>query len=129
LTGLTANVSVDVHLNNVLLGSDCVIGPLDETLTPAITSGGSADDPQLGWTADPISMKSTVDVPGATGCGIAGILDGIINATMGLPSSSSSNALALNGILNLGIGINPSNTPASNGTAILQKLNQDLKAK
>ncbi len=114
LAGFKATVTVNIHLNNALLGSDCVIGPVTETLSPTFTSNSPSDDPNLdhGWYARNASVTSDVAVPAATGCGPFGILDGIINGLMGFPSSSG-NTVSLPLILRFGGGTNPSDSVAS----------------
>ncbi|GAB3964316.1 hypothetical protein GCM10029978_024510 [Actinoallomurus acanthiterrae] len=102
--GLQATAQLNVHLNNTLLGDNCVIGPITAKLGPADRSGGSAHDPQLGWQPLNVEIKDdTIAVPKAAGCGLAGILDGVINSTMGLPSTSG-NTLDLTAILSVGAG-------------------------
>jgi streptogramin lyase len=106
--GLQAAAKLNIHLNNPLLGSSCVIGPLAVNLSPQTLDTTTIYDPQLGWEPIPVAINdSTVAVPAATGCGIGGILDGVINYTMGLPSKSGNNVITLRGILSLGVGLNP----------------------
>lgn len=105
--GLQATASLDIHLNNQLLGPACVIGPITTALAPADQSGGSAHDPQLGWQPLNVGIKDgTLSVPKAHGCGLGGILDGVINSTMGLPSASG-NSIDLPAILSVGAGAHP----------------------
>ncbi|MCP2335533.1 Vgb family protein [Actinomadura rupiterrae] len=115
--GLGAKLSLNLKLNNPLLGSSCVIGPVNAALEPQMTAGGLASDPALGWSAGPVSIKSQVAVPSAKGCGPGGILNGVINQLMGLPSDASKNSLTLNGIFSLGAGTNPSNLSSMRATS------------
>ncbi|MCO5994196.1 Vgb family protein [Actinoallomurus rhizosphaericola] len=103
-SGLQATATLNIQLNNQLLGGGCVIGPITASLAPADRSGGSVHDPQLGWQPLNVEIKdNTLSVPKAHGCGIGGILDGVINSTMGLPSASG-NSLDLPAILSVGAG-------------------------
>ncbi|MCP9982322.1 Vgb family protein [Actinomadura madurae] len=109
--GLGAKASLNVHLNNQLLGATCVIGPIEADLAPAFRTGGLAINPAMSWGAAQIAIDAPVAVPAAKGCGPFGILDGVINQMMGLPSPASENSMNLTGIISLAAGINPSNTP------------------
>ncbi|SPT59679.1 hypothetical protein [Actinomadura madurae] len=111
--GLGAKASLNVHLNNQLLGATCVIGPIEADLAPAFRTGGLAINPAMSWGAAQIAIDAPVAVPAAKGCGPFGILDGVINQMMGLPSPASENSMNLTGIISLAAGINPSNTPES----------------
>ncbi|WP_026415502.1 virginiamycin B lyase family protein [Actinomadura oligospora] len=107
--GLGARLSLNLKLNNPLLGDSCVIGPVNASLEPQMTAGGMTSDPALGWNAGPVSIKAPVSVPSAKGCGPFGILNGVINQLMGLPSGASKNMMTLNGIFSMAAGTNPSN--------------------
>ncbi|QKG24945.1 virginiamycin B lyase family protein [Actinomadura verrucosospora] len=106
-----AKASLNIHLNNQLLGSSCVIGPLDASLSPAFTAGAPTFDDAVSWIVGKVSISAPVAVPAAKGCGPFGILDGVINQMMALPSPASKNSMALTGVLSLAGGINPSNVP------------------
>jgi streptogramin lyase len=104
--GIAATATVNIHLNNTLLGSNCVIGPITEKLAPTPRSGGALTDLSLNWQPQTVELKdNTFTVPAASGCGIGGILDGIINSTMGLPSAAGSNSLDLPAVLSIGPGL------------------------
>jgi streptogramin lyase len=109
--GFGAKASLNIHLNNQLLGSSCVIGPLDASLSPAFTAGTPTFDDAISWIAGQVSIDAPVAVPAAKGCGPFGILDGVINQMMGLPSPASKNSMSLTGVLSLATGINQSNVP------------------
>jgi hypothetical protein len=128
--GIQATAQLNVHLGNQLLGSNCVIGPITTSLTPTVLVPGGAGDPSLGWSPYPIQINNKIAVPAAKGCGPASILDGVINQMMGLPSSSANNAMNLVGVMSLGAGINPADTPALRSTAstsVLSKLVAGLR--
>lgn len=109
--GIGAKASLNIHLNNQLLGSSCVIGPLNASLSPTFSAGSPAFDDSISWIAAQVSINAPVAVPAAKGCGPFGILDGVINQMMGLPSPESKNSMSLTGVLSLAGGINPSNVP------------------
>jgi hypothetical protein len=103
---------VMIHLQNPLLGPGCYVGsdndPIvlhPENLTTPVVNLGRFD---ANGTPDPsdgvmLSISSTggtqgdssFAVPGATGCGLAGVLDGAVDLKQGLPSPSG-NDLVLN---------------------------------
>jgi len=90
-------VPVKVHLHNLVLGPNCYIGSnanpivlnLVETANSApVTSGiGNAIVVSGVEVAD-----DTFAVPGASGCGLLGLLDPILDLKVGLPSPSGKNA-------------------------------------
>ncbi len=90
-------VPVKVHLHNLVLGPNCYIGSnahpivlnLIETANSApVTSGvGNAIVVTGIEVAD-----DTFAVPGASGCGLLGLLDPVLNLKVGLPSPSGKNS-------------------------------------
>jgi hypothetical protein len=103
---------VKVKLENPLFGSECYIGsnkePITLNLTTGPTSGGPTGKPGTqvekeggGILAiNGVSLVSnTFTAPKASGCGLFGILDGLINEKIGLPSSK--NTAVLNGSVEL----------------------------
>ncbi|MFB4303243.1 hypothetical protein [Actinomadura sp. NTSP31] len=106
-TGSTfeATATVTIHLNNTLLGSGCTIGPVTQKLNPVSEQGGAPQDPQLGWQPQIVRIKdNTFTVPAAKGCGLGGILNGLINSTIGLPSTSGQSSIDLPAVLSIGGG-------------------------
>jgi len=106
--GTALTLPIKVHLENPLLGSECYIGstkePIKLELTTGATSGGPTGKPGTQTTKEggkilEISgvslVGNTFTAPKATGCGVLGILDGILNEKIGLPSSK--NTAVLNG--------------------------------
>ena len=106
--GTALTLPVKVKLENPLLGSECYIGsnkePIKLELTTGATSGGPTGKPGTQTTKESgrilvisgVSLVSnTFTAPKATGCGLFGILDGILNEKLGLPSSK--NTAVLNG--------------------------------
>jgi len=107
-TALT--LPVKVKLENPLLGSECYIGsnkePITINLTTGATSGGPTGKPGTKTTKEEggilvisgVSLVSnTFSAPKATGCGLLGILDGILDEKLGLPSAAGKNTAVLNG--------------------------------
>jgi hypothetical protein len=104
-------VPVKVNLDNPILGPNCSIGsdanPI--VLRPAnITRPtGSSARADLNGTPNPQGVltrittqatqgDSTFAVPGASGCGLLGVLNEAVNLQQGLPSPSGNNHLVLN---------------------------------
>ena len=105
-------IPVKIHLENSLLGSGCYLGsnssPIllhpENTTAPSL----SVDLFDADGTPDPTGVMEAVDetgttqsdtsaaIPGATGCGLLGILNSAINLKTGLPSAAGSNAFTLN---------------------------------
>jgi hypothetical protein len=108
--GTALNLPVKVKLENPLFGSECYVGstsePLDIDLTTGATSGGPTGKPgtkkikEEGGIVEisEVSLVSnTFKAPGASGCGPFGLLDGIIDEKIGLPSAAGKNVAVLNG--------------------------------
>jgi hypothetical protein len=106
--GTALTLPIKVHLENPLLGSECYIGsnkePITLNLTTGATSGGPTGKPGTQSTSEgggilTISgtslVSNTFTAPKATGCGLLGLLDGIIDSKIGLPSTK--NTAVLNG--------------------------------
>jgi len=106
--GTALTLPIKVHLENPLLGSECYIGstkePIKLELTTGATTGGPTGKPGTKTTKEEggivvisgVSLVgNTFTAPKATGCGLLGILDGILNEKIGLPSSK--NTAVLNG--------------------------------
>jgi len=101
---------VKVKLENPLLGSECYIGsnssPITINLTTGATVGGPTGKPgtlttseegELATISGVSLVSNTFSAPGASGCGLFGLLDGIINEKLGLPSAAGKNVAVLNG--------------------------------
>src|ERR1700733_6082000 len=110
--GTALTLPVKVKLETPLLGSECYIGsnkePINIELTTGATSGGPTGKPGTKTTKEEggiveisgVSLVSnTFTAPKATGCGLFGILDGIVNEKLGLPSTK--NVAVLNGYVEI----------------------------
>jgi hypothetical protein len=106
--GTALTLPVKVKLENPLFGSECYIGsnkePITLNLTTGATTGGPTGKPGEQTSKEEggilvvsgVSLVSnTFTAPKATGCGLLGILDGLINEKIGLPSTK--NTAVLNG--------------------------------
>ncbi|MGC2305543.1 MAG: choice-of-anchor D domain-containing protein [Candidatus Binatus sp.] len=93
-------VPIKVHLNNPTLGSSCYIGSdaspivlnLVETPTssPQLTSGGPGGNAII--VSGVQVADTTFAAPGASGCGLLGALDPVLDLKVGLPSASGNNS-------------------------------------
>jgi hypothetical protein len=110
--GTALTLPIKVKLENPLFGSECYIGsnkePITLNLTTGATTGGPTGKPGTKKTKEEggiaeisgLSLVSnTFTAPKATGCGLLGILDGLINEKIGLPSTK--NTAVLNGKVEL----------------------------
>lgn len=108
-------VPVKIQLSNPLLGSGCFIGtnshPIVLNLTTQATPTGASfdlfdpngtSDPNgtlaLVTESDATVADTTFAVPGASGCGLLGVLDLGLDLKTGLPSPSGNNSLVLNNV-------------------------------
>ena len=105
---------IKIQLQNALLGSNCYIGSDADPilLHPAVTDVFNIKASQSYFATDgtpnakgPLFLleatgvteaDNSFSVPGASGCGLAGVLDAAINLKVGLPSPSGNNSLVLN---------------------------------
>jgi len=108
------SMPVKVHLENRLLGPECYIGSDSEpivlqleNLTPFTSSAfegfeANGSPASEGGTMIRIGLLGSTDgdksfvVPGVSGCGFRGALDGVIDHNAELPSPSGVNALVMN---------------------------------
>jgi hypothetical protein len=109
---------IKIHLSNPLLGPDCFIGSDSSPIVLQPTTGTTSPPPPaqpisgnpgtIGLKGDPNGHKAVViqltgsalvdnsfSVPGATGCGLFGILDPVVNGIFGLPSAGGKNTIIL----------------------------------
>jgi len=110
-SGVALSLPVKVHLENPLLGSSCYIGSNSAPIVIGLTTGKSGtltgSPGTLGFEEEGnivvISKNSLVNgtfaVPTTNGCGLFGLLDGLVNSKLGLPSASGKNQAVLNGTI------------------------------
>jgi hypothetical protein len=108
---------VKVHLSNLLFGDDCYIGSDSSPIVLSPTTGTTAPPaPATPMTGNPGTLAlnsdpngynafqasftnatlvdNTFTVPGATGCGLGGSLDWIIDLAMGLPAGAGKGSVS-----------------------------------
>jgi hypothetical protein len=128
-SGTALSLPVRVHLENPFLGSKCYVGSASNPVTVNLTSGTtSPPPPNKPISGSPgeiegkdegalviVKKNSLVDnafsAPVAEGCGsqilfglFTGIIDGAVDAQLGLPSAAGHNTAILNGQLENAIG-------------------------
>lgn len=107
----TIRLPVKVKLDNPILGSSCYIGsnsnPTNVNLTTGTTSppppntpiSGSIGTPSIGGEPPVLTLTgaTSVDnafpVPGASGCGLFGIVNPLVNLRLRLPSAAGNNTM------------------------------------
>lgn len=102
----TVNLPIRLKLSNPLLGDDCYIGteeePIDITLNGDPDTMGGHQSPIPGDDGNEYAghmyphleaSDSDFAVPGATGCGPFGLLNGLVNLRAGLPSKGGNNSI------------------------------------
>ncbi|MFI9271151.1 hypothetical protein ACIGXM_10630 [Kitasatospora sp. NPDC052896] len=108
---------VKLHLSNLFFGDDCYLGSDTSPIVLRPTTGRTAPPPPaqpmtgspgtISVAGDPNGHHSliasftgaqlvdnTFSVPGATGCGLGGILDPVIDLAMGLPSGAGQGSVS-----------------------------------
>jgi hypothetical protein len=112
-TGTALKLPVKVHLENPLLGSSCYVGSNSSPVIVELTTGTSGS--QKGKRGNQVEagegeildlensslVNNTFAAPGASGCGVLGLLNGVINSRLGLPSGPGGNIAVLNGKIEL----------------------------
>jgi hypothetical protein len=116
IPGATAiTLPVKIQLSNPLLGNSCFIGSNSNPIvlnpqTQVAATNAVSDTFDANGTSDPSGPLSlltvtgatlsdtTFAVPGASGCGLLGVLDPAVDLKQGLPSASGHNSLTLNNV-------------------------------
>ena len=114
-TGLS--LPVKVKIENPLLGNNCYIGsnssPIVVNLTTGETSPPAPNKPIHGKLGEVSTraegeilviknnalVNNSIAVPGASGCGIFGILDPIVDGRLGIPAAAGHNTVILEGTI------------------------------
>ncbi len=106
------SMPIKLHLSNPLIGSSCYIGsnshPVNVNLITGTTSPpppnrpisgrtgtGSFIPPNIAVASGNLDVDNSFAIPGASGCGLFGILNPLINLKLGLPSAAGNNSLAI----------------------------------
>lgn len=105
----TVSLPVKIHLENPILGSSCYIGtngsPAHVNLTTGTTSPPPPNRPisgrlgEVGFNegvltlTDSVSVDNSFAIPGASGCGLLGIIDPLVNLRLKLPSAGGNNTM------------------------------------
>jgi hypothetical protein len=102
--GTALELPVKVKLENTLFGEECYVGSSSDPITLKLTTGasgtlkGTKGTPSTNEEGTILRITGTklVDTgfsaPEAKGCGIFGLLDGIINSKLGLPATTGNTA-------------------------------------
>ena len=110
--GVAMSLPISVSINNVLIGSGCTIGTNSSPVNIALTTGktnppapntpisGSVGTGSFNNGVITITGTKLVDnsfaVPGASGCGLFGVLDPVLNLVAGLPAAAGHNTAIMN---------------------------------
>ncbi|MFI6689003.1 hypothetical protein [Streptomyces sp. NPDC050485] len=130
-------IPVRIHLQNPFLGGSCYLG---STSNPIVLRPRNLTAPALGiqrfganGTADPAGVMNrlsltganqgdaTFAVPGASGCGLAGMLDWAVNLKTGLPSAGGHNSVVLNSASTYLAGLHAPGTVVPNNGKLLSQ--------
>jgi len=101
--GEVVALPIKIRLKNALLGPRCFIGSDADPIVLHLTTEkrGSMQFVPVGETGSLVQMLGGVvvdrsfAVPAATGCGVGGLLNGVVNARQGLPSPAGANSAVL----------------------------------
>jgi hypothetical protein len=110
--GTALDLPIDVSINNVLIGSGCTIGSTSNPIVINLTTGatdppppnqpisgtpgtGSANKKGVITISGTALVDNAFAVPGASGCGLFGILDPALDLVAGLPSAAGHNSAVL----------------------------------
>lgn len=117
--GVALSLPVRLHLNNVILGSNCFIGSKSNPVTFNLTSGTTSppapntpisgavgelefkDEFQLVIIKGNRVVDNAFSAPGAEGCGgsFSSVINPLVNSLLGLPSAAGHNTAILEGSL------------------------------
>jgi hypothetical protein len=105
----TVSLPAKIKLDNPLLGSNCFIGTNSHPARINLTTGTTSPPPpnrpisgRLGTISfsegvltlrDNVVVDNSFSIPGASGCGLLGILNPVIDLKLGLPSAGGNNAM------------------------------------
>ncbi|WP_329461916.1 hypothetical protein [Streptomyces sp. NBC_01431] len=137
-------IPIRIHLQNPLLGGSCYLGSAAQ---PIVLRPQNLNAPALGiqrfdadGTVDATGVMNrlsltganqgdaTFAVPGANGCGLAGLLDWAVNLKTGLPSAAGHNSVVLNSAATYLAGLHaPGTVVPDNGKLLAQYWHSALR--
>ena len=109
--GTALSLPVKVKLENPLLGNQCYIGSNSSPIVVPLTTGTSGSlKGKLGEISSRAEggilvikndslVNNAIAVPGANGCGFAGLLNSIVDDRLQIPAAAGKNKVTLNGTL------------------------------
>ncbi|MFE3185206.1 hypothetical protein ACFXKR_30650 [Streptomyces violascens] len=131
------SIPVRIHLQNPFLGSSCYIGSAAHPIVlrpqnvtaPAfgIKRFDGNGTPNTTGVMNRLSLTgasqtdTTFAVPGASGCGLAGMLDWAVNLKTGLPSAAGNNSVVLDNTSTYLAGLNAPGTVVPNNGRLLSQ--------
>ncbi|MFD9635277.1 hypothetical protein [Streptomyces violascens] len=131
------SIPVRIHLQNPFLGSSCYIGSAAHPIVlrpqnvtaPAfgIKRFDGNGTPNTTGVMNRLSLTgasqtdTTFAVPGASGCGLAGMLDWAVNLKTGLPSAAGNNSVVLDNASTYLAGLNAPGTVVPNNGKLLSQ--------
>lgn len=107
-SGPALKLPIKAKIENPLLGNECYIGSNSKPIEVELTDGTSGSlkgklgeistraEGEILVISNNSLVNGTVSVPGATGCGLFGLLDPIVDARLGIPAKSG-NRVVLSG--------------------------------
>lgn len=115
INNMNLQLPIKLRLSNPLLGNNCYIGSDEDPVNlhlyvdPETLGGmqnpipGDDGNEYLGLVyPNAVASDTDFSVPGATGCGPLGLMNGIVNLRAGLPSASGNNNIEVQTAVNLG---------------------------
>ncbi|MGW1865803.1 hypothetical protein ACWCPS_09590 [Streptomyces mauvecolor] len=131
------SIPVRIHLQNPFLGGSCYIGSAAHPIVlrpqnvtaPAfgIKRFDGNGTPNTAGVMNRLSLTgasqtdTTFAVPGASGCGLAGMLDWAVNLKTGLPSAADNNSVVLDNASTYLAGLNAPGTVVPNNGKLLSQ--------
>ena len=106
------SMPIKLHLSNPLIGSSCYIGSNSHPVRVNLITGstnppppnrpisghvgtGSFEPPNVVIASGNLNVDNAFAIPSASGCGLLGILNPLINLKLGLPSAAGNNTLTV----------------------------------
>ncbi|WP_408896209.1 hypothetical protein ACJ5H2_14980 [Nocardioides sp. R1-1] len=101
--GEVVALPIKIRLKNALLGGNCYIGSNADPIVLHLTTEKTGtftfvpvgESGSLIHASGGVVVDRSFAVPAATGCGLGGLLNGVVNARQGLPSPAGKNSAVL----------------------------------